>query len=165
MNSTIVLFYKSRVFKSDILFLVSYTLLMNTTLFFQNIFPLLMSGVSFILIGILWYSPAIFGDIWQKELGLKKDKNGRIPGMNLAVAGSFVLSLVMANILNYFITIMGLTEVLDALMLAFVLWIGFVATTTGINVLYQRKSVALFLVDAGFQLVIMLAFALILVVL
>ena len=138
---------------------------MDITLFFQSILPLLLSGISFVLIGILWYSPAIFGETWKKELGLKKDKSGEVPGARITMLGSFVLALVMANILNYFINIMGLTEILDSLMLAFVLWIGFVATTLGISILYQRKSVILFLIDSGFQLVVMLAFALILIVL
>lgn len=138
---------------------------MNIMLLFQNILPLFLSGVSFMLLGILWYSPAIFGNIWQKELGMKKSKDGKMDKMRISMAGSFVLALVMANILNYIINILGLTEILDAMMLAFILWIGFVATTMGINFLYQGKSIALFLIDAGFQLLVLMSFAVILLVL
>lgn len=138
---------------------------MNIIESLTNILPLILSGISFLLIGTLWYSPMFFGPAWQKEVGSKKPKKGETSKMTIPMIGSFVLALVMANVLGYLIKIMGLTEVLDSMMLAFVLWLGFIATTSGINILYQGKNTKLFLIDTGFQLVIMLSFALILTVL
>lgn len=142
-----------------------YNVTMNIIESLNNMLPIILSGIGFMLIGTLWYSPMLFGTAWQKEVGLKNPKKGETNKMIMPMIGSFVLALVMANVLGYLIKIMGLTEILDSMMLAFILWLGFVATTNGINILYQGKNPKLFFIDSGFQLVIMICFAFILTVL
>jgi hypothetical protein len=103
--------------------------------------------VSF-LVGGLWYSPALFGKAWQREAGvtdeqLKSGNMARIFGLTL------ILSLLAAWM---FATFLGprpsLALGFGAGFSAGLFW---VASSFGINYLFERRSLKLFLINGGYH--------------
>lgn len=114
-----------------------------------NYLAVLVSALVAFLIGGLWYSPVLFGKAWMKEMGFTdedtKGGTGRIFGI------TFILSLIIAFNLAAFLGpeadfAWGLTAGALA-------GIGWVATAVGILYLFERRSLRLFLIDAGYNAV------------
>ncbi|MBM3783315.1 MAG: DUF1761 domain-containing protein [Acidobacteria bacterium] len=104
------------------------------------------AALSTFLIGGLWYSPALFGKVWQAETGEVK------PGHPAKVFGlSFVLALLMAFNLAAFI---GPDATLSfAVAAAFAAGLGWVALAMGVTYLFESRSLKLWLVNAGYPVV------------
>jgi hypothetical protein len=110
--------------------------------------PSLLSALSAFLLGGLWYSPLLFGRVWQREAGLSDEQ---IQGANkVRIFGlSFVLCLVAAIAFSMVITPEA------SFFMAFHSGVGvglfWVATSFGVNYLFELKSFKLWLVNAGYH--------------
>jgi hypothetical protein len=115
-----------------------------------NYLAVFVAALSSFLIGGIWYSPILFANVWRRENGfseedLKNASMGKIYGV------SFVLALVIAfNLAAFLGKEVNLVWGLTAGALA---GIGWVAASFGITYLFERKSINLFLVNAGYQAV------------
>jgi len=113
-----------------------------------NIWAVLVSAVAFWVLGALWYSPVLFGKRWQKEVGLSEET---LKKANMAVifGTSFLIMLFMVWALNFVINSHKAEDVSLAMGLTYGLFSGFFFSmlTIGINYLYQRKSIVLWLID------------------
>ena len=113
-----------------------------------NWLAVLIAALGSFLLGGLWYSPALFGKAWQRETGLtdeqlKQGNMARIFGL------SFVLALLAAwNFANFLGPRPSLALGLGAGASAGLLW---VAGSFGINYLFERKSLKLFLINGGYH--------------
>jgi hypothetical protein len=119
-----------------------------------NIWELIVASLSTFVIGFLWYGKALFGKTWQRLAGLSDED---IQGGNMALIFglTFVLNFIIAALLSFFTEIammLGSSAIFGGLFAAF-LCLGFVATSFGINYLFSRKPLKLFLIDAGFMTV------------
>lgn len=122
---------------------------MDLAVAFSNInwWSVFLAALSSFLIGGLWYGP-LFGKIWMTEFGftieeLEKRSAPKTFGL------SFGLALIAAIILEMFI---GHTADLQmGLGAGFFAGIGWVATFTGIQYLFEMKSLKVFMVNAGFS--------------
>ena len=115
-----------------------------------NYFAVAVAAVSSFVIGALWYSPVLFGKAWMRENGLSEEK---IRNSNMAVifGVSFLLSVIISfNLAAFLGKDAGLAWGLTAGGLA---GIGWVAASLGILYLFERKSLRLFLINAGYQAV------------
>ena len=134
---------------------------MELTLTIQNInfLSVVVASLSAFAIGSLWYSPLLFSKPWQKEIGLT-DEDIKSANMPLIFGASFVLEFIGALVLDLFIGPQGTikTGILISLLVGF----GFVATSIGTNYLFGRKSLKLFLIDAGYFLLFFLIMGIIL---
>lgn len=113
-----------------------------------NLWAVLAAGVSAFMLGGAWYSPLLFGKAWQRATGLSDEQ---LKGGNPAVifGGSFVLSLLAAFVFAMFLgprPAIGLAVGAGAA--AGLCW---VAASFGINYLFERKSLALFLINGGYS--------------
>jgi hypothetical protein len=117
-----------------------------------NFFALIIAAVASFGLGAIWYSPLLFSKAWQKEVGLSDDamKNANL---GLIFGSSFLLIFLMD---------FGLAVILQGhagrdvswksgFLYGILLGIFFIATSIGINLLYQRKSFRLWAIDAGYQ--------------
>jgi hypothetical protein len=123
-----------------------------------NWIGVLLCGVSSMVLGGLWYSPAMFGAAWQRGAGLSDE---RIAGSNMALIYglAFLLSLVAATL---FALLVGDRHGL-------VNWIGLgagagalVAAAFGINYLFERRNARQWLINGGYHLLQFALFGLIL---
>lgn len=129
------------------------------TLFSVNLLAVLLGGVANMVIGMLWYSPFLFGNQWIKYMGLTPKKlESMKTNMALTYGLSFVGALLQAFVLGYFYILTASIGVTDGLILGGLAWLGFVAVTQLTSVLYeQNKSLGLFAINTGYQLVSLLA--------
>ena len=115
-----------------------------------NIWAVLAAALSTFLIGGLWYSPALFGKAWMRENGFTEES---LKGANMVrIFGlAFLLGVVAAINLTMF---MGPENnpAMGALW-GFLAGFGWVATFVGTHYLFERRSLRLFLINAGYSIV------------
>jgi hypothetical protein len=113
-----------------------------------NLMAILVAAVSAFLLGGLWYSPALFGKLWQHEAGLSDDQL-RTRNPALMFGGAFVLSLVAAMVFALFLgPHPSLALGLGAGASAGLCW---VAASFGINYLFEKRSLRQFLINGGYH--------------
>lgn len=107
------------------------------------------------LIGGLWYGP-LLGKAWQRESGLSDE---RIENANMPVifGAAFLLNLFAAFVLAHVLRTYGEPSLDLSLMIAGGIALGFVVTAMGVNYLFSRASLKLFLIDSGYWLLNYLA--------
>jgi hypothetical protein len=122
----------------------------------MNIPAVVVAAVSSFMLGGLWYSPALFGNAWNRENGGEKPA-----GHPAKVFGvSFVFSLIAAFA---FAWLLGAAPPLDtALRTGAIVGIGFVAASFGINYQFAQRSFKLWLIDGGYHAVQFIVFGLVL---
>jgi hypothetical protein len=110
--------------------------------------PSLIAALSAFALGGLWYSPALFGKVWQREAGLTDEQLGAANKARI-FGFSFILCLVAAIAFSMVITPEA------SFFMAFHSGVGiglfWVATSFGINYLFELKSLKLWLINAGYH--------------
>ncbi|UXI69138.1 DUF1761 domain-containing protein [Tahibacter amnicola] len=113
-----------------------------------NYWAVLAAAVAGFVLGGIWYSPALFGRAWQREVGLTDEELQR--GNMARIFGlSFVLSILAAWVFALFLgprppMALGLGA-------GFAAGLCWVASSFGINYLFARRSLKLFLIDGGYH--------------
>jgi len=119
-----------------------------------NWLAVILAAATAFAIGGLWYSKRAFGNAWMLEVGLTDEMIGRA-NMALIFGGTFALQLVAATALAFFLGsgsdwLIGL----QAGLLVAVCWI---ATAYGITYFFEQRSLRLYLINAGYYLVLFAA--------
>ncbi len=104
------------------------------------------------LIGGIWYGP-LFSKVWQRESGLT-DEAMKNASMAQIFGLTFVLNLVASFILGHVMDTYQHPGLHISAMIGFGIGLGFVATSIGVNYLFARKSMKLFLIDGGYWTVV-----------
>lgn len=115
-----------------------------------NWLSVIVATIAAFAIGGLWYSPVLFGKVWQREIRLSDDEIKQA-NMGLIFGLSFVLNFISAVVLELFIGEQG--TVAFGLIAGLLVSIGWIATSLGTNYLFARKSLTLFLIDAFYFIV------------
>lgn len=114
-----------------------------------NYLAILTATISAFVLGGLWYSPLMFGSAWMREMGFTeealkaKGDVGRIMGV------SFVLELIMAINLAAFIG--PKVSLSFGAFAGAAAGFGWVALSFGVTYLFERKSLCLFFINAGYH--------------
>lgn len=107
------------------------------------------AALSSFLIGGVWYSPILFAKVWMREAGLSEDELRQSVGRTFAIA--FVLSLVIA--LNLALFLGPEADLVWGMTAGALAGVGWVAASIGITFAFERRSLVLILVDAGYHAV------------
>lgn len=113
-----------------------------------NWIAVLLCAVSSLVLGGIWYSPMLFARRWQPLAGLSEEQAS---GSNMAMifGGAFLLSLIAATIFAIFIgRDFGLGPSIGAGAAAGLCW---VAASFGINYLFERRPICLWLINGGYH--------------
>jgi Protein of unknown function (DUF1761) len=111
-----------------------------------NYLSVLLAALSAFVIGGLWYS-VLFGKPWMRLTG---QSEATLKSGNPAVifGGAFLLNLVAAFVLAMFI---GRTmDLQDAASAGFAAGLCWVATSLGVNYLFERRPLGLWLINGGY---------------
>ncbi len=111
------------------------------------------AAVSAFLIGGIWYGP-LFGKAWQALNGLSDQAVQQDAPRTFS--GAFALTLVAAFGLAMLMQLHPSPSLNAGLGVGTTVGLAFVSTSLGINYLFARKPLMLFLIDAGY-LVLMFA--------
>ena len=119
--------------------------------------------VVFFAIGALWYG-LLFGKAWQKATGLSDEQLKGGANMPLIFGTCFVLEFIIVLTLGHLFAFLQPGNH-EKMMIATGFGLAIMSPAVGINYLYQRKSLKLFLIDAGHFVVGMAAVGLVFVLL
>lgn len=113
-----------------------------------NYIAVVVAAVASFILGGLWYSPLLFAKSWQKESGVTDEQMaGANMGMIFGLA--LLLSLVAAFVFALFLGPRPSMPLgLGAGFSAGLCW---VTASLGINYLFERKSMKLFLINGGYH--------------
>ena len=125
---------------------------MNFAFTFSDInwLSVIVSAFAAFAVGGLWYSPVLFSKVWQKEVKLS-DEDLKNSNMALIFGTTFVLNIIGAIALDL---VIGKESTLTSGFLTGIfVSVAWIATSFGINYLFTRKSLKLFLIDAFYYIV------------
>lgn len=128
-----------------------------------NYLAVLISALVGFVLGWIWYGP-LFGKSWMKEMGItpQQIEKARKKGMVGQFVTAFIASAVMAFVLAHFVQYGEIANYIEALQLSFWLWLGFIATVMVGSVLWENKTINLYLINALYYLVSLTSMAVIL---
>jgi hypothetical protein len=102
-------------------------------------------------LGVLWYSNRLFGKRWLQEIGLTEE----------TVEKSHMVRTFATTIVLQFISATALAVVLgpdsgwlEGLQLGLIVGICWVATSYGITYLFEQRSRCIFMINAGYYIVL-----------
>src|SRR4051812_29833016 len=98
--------------------------------FVVNIWGVLIAAVLSMILGMLWYSRFLFGKPWMELMGLTPESlKAMQKTAQKGYALSVVLYIILAYVLGIFIRNLFVPFMVTALIIGFLVWLGFVATT------------------------------------
>jgi len=113
-----------------------------------NLWAVLVAALASFLLGGLWYSPLLFAKVWQREAGLT-DAQLQNANMGMIFGLAFVLCLIASFVFALFLgprppLALGLGA-------GFAAGLCWVSASFGVNYLFERKSLKLFLINGGYH--------------
>lgn len=107
--------------------------------------------ISAFILGAIWYSKALFGNAWMQEVGLTEDAVNNA-NMAMTFGMTFVLQIIAAIAMSAFLG--EGSNWMEGLHTG--LWIGifWVATAYGVTYLFEQRSMRLWLINAGYYVVL-----------
>ena len=129
-----------------------------------NYIAVLASAIAGMVLGALWYGP-LFGKRWIKLMNFsEKDiKKAKQKSMAKSYVGAFIGTLIFAYVLALMIVNLGAATLAEGFVVAFLLWLGFIATSMLNSVIWEGKPVELYTIGIAHYLVVFLAMSAILV--
>lgn len=113
-----------------------------------NLLAVLSAALASFLLGGLWYSPLLFAKVWQREAGLS-DEQLRNANMGMIFGLAFLLCLIASFVFALFLGPRPpLALGLGAGFSAGLCW---VTASFGVNYLFERRSLKLFLINGGYH--------------
>ncbi len=133
-----------------------------------NYVTVLVAALASFAVGMLWYSPVLFGKQWMALAGItdknmEEGKKNMARNMVLALVTSFVMAGVLYYVVSYTSAFYGdqYTMMGASLKAAVMMWVGFFATTQLGIVLWEGKPFKLYALNTSYSLVSLLVMALV----
>jgi hypothetical protein len=117
-----------------------------------NYLAVLISAIAYMIIGAVWYSPALFGNTWMKAIGKSKEQiQADFSPLNYlwGIITAFIASYGIARIMLW----SGVTGIGNGIKIALVVGICFVLTTMWVNDSFEKRPKGLTLINAFYHLV------------
>jgi len=130
-----------------------------------NLLAIALSGVASIIIGGLWYGP-LFGKAWMNIVtkinkNLKKKQKGVARSLGISVLGAMALAVV----LNLILVMANAKTLFQGIHVGFFVWLGIAVVLRLNGVLFEKRPFKLFMINASFDLILILAISSIIVLL
>ncbi len=122
-----------------------------------NLLSVLAAGIATMILGFVWYSPALFAKPWMREMGYDLNDKAKLKEMQKSAGATygiaFLAGLVSAFMLGKILSITPIDTALYGVKLGLGVWLGFVATVQLTGALFMKSSMKLFAINTGYQLV------------
>ncbi len=117
-----------------------------------NLLAVLIAAIINMVLGALWYSPALFAKSWLTALGkteeeIKKTSTGLIYVVN--TIGNLVLAYVLAHIVDY----AQATTVVQGAQAGFWVWLGFLVPPLLTVYMFEMRNMKLYFIFIVYQLI------------
>ncbi len=121
-----------------------------------NLLSVLAAGIATMILGFVWYSPALFAKPWMREMGYDLNDKAKLKEMQKSAGPTygiaFLAGLVSAFMLGKILSITPIDTALYGMKLGLGVWLGFVATVQLTGALFMKSSMRLFAINTGYQL-------------
>lgn len=117
-----------------------------------NYFAVVTAAIANFIIGFLFHGP-IFGKTWMKLANVHPTGKEKFSDMTPQFIKNFSVNLVFAYVLSVVYlfastsSVMGGSGALSGMIVAFWVWLGFIFTTTAIEVIWMGRSYKLWLFE------------------
>ena len=118
-----------------------------------NYLAVLAAVVLNMALGALWYSPILFGRPWMAVHGFTEESIKESGGAGTGYAVSVIVSVVLAFAVALVAEATGSDTAVEGLLLGLLLGVGFVATTAGVNYVFESRPRKLYLINVGYPVV------------
>ena len=115
----------------------------------SQLFRVVVATVGSMILGSLWYSPLLFSGLWLRLIGKTSDEIREQGGMIKGIVTSTIGGLITAYVLALVIKATGSTSLVDGLLVALWIWLGFVATSSVLAFVYQQRPIWLWMLENG----------------
>lgn len=114
-----------------------------------NYWAVLAATVVTMVLGFLWYS-VLFGNAWVKQLGKKKEEMSG--GVGLTYGLTALTALIGSWVLALLLTMADETTIASGLLAGLLIGIA-VSVKIGMNYLFEKRPLGLYLITIGYHLV------------
>ena len=128
-----------------------------------NWLAVLLATASTLVVGSIWYTPAVFGKTWMKLVKIDKKKaaeNGIKPIL-ITVVVSFMTAYILAHVTYLSNVYFANSWLYDSLMTAFWLWLGFVAARMITHDVFEGRPLKLTVINVAHELVTLMVMGLV----
>lgn len=128
-----------------------------------NVWGWILAGLSAIVVGIIWYSPFLFGATWGKATGMSEEEmsKDRAKVMPVLLIISFLTAYVLSLFTVYLHSYLGSSWMTAALDTAFLAWIGLAGTALVAHDIWDKKGRNALYINLGNRLVTLVVMGLI----
>lgn len=113
-----------------------------------NWLAVVVAALSAFVLGALWYGP-LFGEAWMEENDFTED-DLTADNMTVIYGTAFVLEFIIAVNLAFFV---GDAAIREGALYGFLVGFGWIAMAMGVNALFSRSTVRLWLIDSFYFVV------------
>jgi Protein of unknown function (DUF1761) len=120
-----------------------------------NYFAVIIAALAGFGLGAVWYmvlSRAWMQAVGKSEAEIKKEGPAQALPFVIALVALFVMAWMLAGIMGH----LGQVSVRGGLISGFLVWLGFVITTMGVNHAFSGAPTKLTLIDGGYWLAVLL---------
>lgn len=128
-----------------------------------NWLAVVLSTVLSMALAAAWYSKATFGPIWRQLTGITEEdsKKAGMKPMIITLFANFVTALVLAGAISISAKFFGNNSLWNAVLVGFVSWLAYSATTLSTHNAFELKPLKLTLINNGYQLFLFVGIAIV----
>ena len=128
---------------------------MGTLFDYLNWPAIAVAAFAYFILGALWYSKILFANRWIADLKIDVNNPDAKKGMGVMFGGSFLLMFIQSLAIAIIAERMDIRGDgwISGLKLGALTGCCFCAATIGVNYLYEKKPLSLFLINAGYAIV------------
>lgn len=121
---------------------------------YLNWIAIVVAALAYFGLGALWYSKVLFAKRWIADLKLDVNDPNAKKGMGMMFGGSLFLMFLQCLALAIIAERLGIRGEgwMSGLKLGAFTGCCFCATTVGVNYLYEKKPLSLYLINAGYAI-------------
>jgi hypothetical protein len=118
-----------------------------------NYWAVVVTALIPMVLGALWYSPALFAGPWMRAAGrTEADLIGAGRGYVLSAVCALVTSYILARVVDW----AEADSFVEGARVGLLIWVGFVATVLAVTTYFNGRPRMLWFVNAGYQAVALL---------
>jgi hypothetical protein len=122
-------------------------MVLTTSLLDINLLAVLVAGIVHMMIGLIWFMPKLFGNVWAELTGKEMKPASRW------IAAGIIGHQVMALVLAVIVKLANVTNVVGGIVVGVLVWIGFIVTLEIGELIWEKIPFKLFMIRVGNQLV------------
>ncbi len=119
-----------------------------------NPLAVLVCTIIYMVLGALWYSPLLFANRWMALMGKSQEEMQQMDYNPVKLYGLTALgALIQCYILAHIVYFADANTIRGGIETGFFIWLGFVAVTNLNLVLFEGRSLGLYIINNGYHLV------------